>query len=240
MGGLTLVHKWGWTNESFTPNVITLWDGIKWLVQLSYWARVICNEAHQPSNPTKAWSFHSTLSFLLPSSPFSTTFPNPWDVSRILHTLPIKSFYCNISEASFLIHYTNKNLIESVPCFLFSLLKQSIMAKEGPNWDGLLKWSIAHSDGTHPTRNLRYASIIIIIIIIYFCLSHILGVRAEPLWNLPFFLGILLQKRLPIYILFNGEKWIFWFSLIWIGRLKLRIIWLWSGTLVLFVLWFCS
>ncbi|KAE9610992.1 hypothetical protein Lalb_Chr07g0192991 [Lupinus albus] len=28
------------------------------------------------------------------------------------------------------------------------------MAKEGPNWDGLLKWSIAHSDGTHPTRNL--------------------------------------------------------------------------------------
>ena len=30
------------------------------------------------------------------------------------------------------------------------------MAKEGPNWDGLLKWSIAHSDGTRPTRNLRY------------------------------------------------------------------------------------
>jgi len=28
------------------------------------------------------------------------------------------------------------------------------MAKEGPNWDGLLKWSIAHSDGTSPTRNL--------------------------------------------------------------------------------------
>ncbi|KAH1265846.1 Hsp70-binding protein 1 [Glycine max] len=28
------------------------------------------------------------------------------------------------------------------------------MAKEGPNWDGLLKWSIAHSDGTRPTRNL--------------------------------------------------------------------------------------
>lgn len=28
------------------------------------------------------------------------------------------------------------------------------MAKEGPNWDGLLKWSIANSDGTRPTRNL--------------------------------------------------------------------------------------
>ncbi|XVF55248.1 hypothetical protein PTKIN_Ptkin06aG0022000 [Pterospermum kingtungense] len=28
------------------------------------------------------------------------------------------------------------------------------MAKDGPNWDGLLKWSIAHSDGTRPTRNL--------------------------------------------------------------------------------------
>lgn len=28
------------------------------------------------------------------------------------------------------------------------------MAKEGPNWDGLLKWSIAHSDGTGTTRNL--------------------------------------------------------------------------------------
>ncbi|KAL4606573.1 hypothetical protein ACB092_09G112800 [Castanea dentata] len=28
------------------------------------------------------------------------------------------------------------------------------MAKEGPNWDGLLKWSLAHSDGTNPSRNL--------------------------------------------------------------------------------------
>jgi hsp70-interacting protein len=28
------------------------------------------------------------------------------------------------------------------------------MAKEGPNWYGLLKWSIAHSDGTQPVRNL--------------------------------------------------------------------------------------
>ena len=28
------------------------------------------------------------------------------------------------------------------------------MAKEGPNWDGLLKWSIANSDGSRPTRNL--------------------------------------------------------------------------------------
>ncbi|KAF3449161.1 hypothetical protein FNV43_RR09889 [Rhamnella rubrinervis] len=28
------------------------------------------------------------------------------------------------------------------------------MAKEGPNWDGLLKWSLAHSDGTQPPRNL--------------------------------------------------------------------------------------
>lgn len=28
------------------------------------------------------------------------------------------------------------------------------MAKEGPNWDGLLKWSIAHSDGTGSARNL--------------------------------------------------------------------------------------
>ncbi|KAL9303273.1 hypothetical protein ACSQ67_020536 [Phaseolus vulgaris] len=28
------------------------------------------------------------------------------------------------------------------------------MAKEGPNWDGLLKWSIANSDGTTPSSNL--------------------------------------------------------------------------------------
>ncbi|XWS59840.1 hypothetical protein CRYUN_Cryun08bG0156500 [Craigia yunnanensis] len=28
------------------------------------------------------------------------------------------------------------------------------MAKDGPNWDGLLKWSIANSDGTRATRNL--------------------------------------------------------------------------------------
>ncbi|KAI9116060.1 hypothetical protein K1719_012990 [Acacia pycnantha] len=28
------------------------------------------------------------------------------------------------------------------------------MAKDGPNWDGLLKWSLAHSDGTRPTGNL--------------------------------------------------------------------------------------
>ncbi|XP_057470719.1 uncharacterized protein LOC130759590 [Actinidia eriantha] len=28
------------------------------------------------------------------------------------------------------------------------------MAKEGPDWDGLLKWSLAHSDGTRPPRNL--------------------------------------------------------------------------------------
>lgn len=28
------------------------------------------------------------------------------------------------------------------------------MAKDGPNWDGLLKWSLAHSDGTGPNRNL--------------------------------------------------------------------------------------
>lgn len=28
------------------------------------------------------------------------------------------------------------------------------MAKDGPNWDGLLKWSLAHSDGTRSTRNL--------------------------------------------------------------------------------------
>lgn len=31
------------------------------------------------------------------------------------------------------------------------------MAKEGPNWDGLLKWSLSHADGTKPPRNLRYA-----------------------------------------------------------------------------------
>ncbi|KAK9291203.1 hypothetical protein L1049_009391 [Liquidambar formosana] len=28
------------------------------------------------------------------------------------------------------------------------------MAKEGPNWEGLLKWSLANSDGTRPPRNL--------------------------------------------------------------------------------------
>lgn len=30
------------------------------------------------------------------------------------------------------------------------------MAEDGPNWEGLLKWSLAHTDGTRPTRNLRY------------------------------------------------------------------------------------
>ncbi|CDP06587.1 unnamed protein product [Coffea canephora] len=28
------------------------------------------------------------------------------------------------------------------------------MAKEGPNWEGLLKWSLSHADGTRPPRNL--------------------------------------------------------------------------------------
>ncbi|KAJ8537773.1 hypothetical protein K7X08_014313 [Anisodus acutangulus] len=28
------------------------------------------------------------------------------------------------------------------------------MAKEGPNWDGLLKWSLSHADSTNPPRNL--------------------------------------------------------------------------------------
>ncbi|XP_051130612.1 hsp70 nucleotide exchange factor fes1-like [Andrographis paniculata] len=28
------------------------------------------------------------------------------------------------------------------------------MAKEGPNWEGLLKWSLSHSDGTSASRNL--------------------------------------------------------------------------------------
>ncbi|KAL3536418.1 hypothetical protein ACH5RR_004879 [Cinchona calisaya] len=28
------------------------------------------------------------------------------------------------------------------------------MAKQGPNWDGLLKWSLSHADGTSPSRNL--------------------------------------------------------------------------------------
>nr|AAM63079.1 unknown [Arabidopsis thaliana] len=28
------------------------------------------------------------------------------------------------------------------------------MAKDGPNWDGLLKWSLSHADGTRPTRQL--------------------------------------------------------------------------------------
>ncbi|KAI4331706.1 hypothetical protein MLD38_029863 [Melastoma candidum] len=28
------------------------------------------------------------------------------------------------------------------------------MSQEGPNWEGLLKWSLAHSDGTRSTRNL--------------------------------------------------------------------------------------
>ena len=39
-----------------------------------------------------------------------------------------------------------------------ALLLIVLMAKEGPNWDGLLKWSLAHSDGTNPSRNLRYPS----------------------------------------------------------------------------------
>jgi hsp70-interacting protein len=29
-----------------------------------------------------------------------------------------------------------------------------IMAKDGPNWEGLLKWSLAHSEATGPSRNL--------------------------------------------------------------------------------------
>lgn len=33
------------------------------------------------------------------------------------------------------------------------------MAKEGPNWEGLLKWSLANSDGTRPPRNFRCPSI---------------------------------------------------------------------------------
>lgn len=28
------------------------------------------------------------------------------------------------------------------------------MANEGPNWEGLLKWSLSHADGTRPPRNL--------------------------------------------------------------------------------------
>ncbi|KAF7825645.1 hsp70 nucleotide exchange factor fes1-like [Senna tora] len=28
------------------------------------------------------------------------------------------------------------------------------MARDGPNWEGLLKWSLAHSDGTRPTNTL--------------------------------------------------------------------------------------
>lgn len=30
------------------------------------------------------------------------------------------------------------------------------MANDGPNWQGLLKWSLAHSDGTQGQRDLRY------------------------------------------------------------------------------------
>lgn len=41
---------------------------------------------------------------------------------------------------------------------MLSRVWQATMAKEGPNWDGLLKWSLAHSDGTQPPRNLRYLS----------------------------------------------------------------------------------
>ncbi|CAF2102488.1 unnamed protein product, partial [Brassica napus] len=34
------------------------------------------------------------------------------------------------------------------------LFSGSSMAKDGPNWDGLLKWSLSHADGTRPTRQL--------------------------------------------------------------------------------------
>ncbi|CAH2074511.1 unnamed protein product, partial [Thlaspi arvense] len=41
---------------------------------------------------------------------------------------------------------------------LFSVFVSSLslasMAKDGPNWDGLLKWSLSHADGTRPTRQL--------------------------------------------------------------------------------------
>ncbi|KAH0881261.1 hypothetical protein HID58_068655, partial [Brassica napus] len=44
------------------------------------------------------------------------------------------------------------SLNPSVPSF-FSFCGSS-MAKDGPNWDGLLKWSLSHADGTRPTRQL--------------------------------------------------------------------------------------
>lgn len=30
------------------------------------------------------------------------------------------------------------------------------MANDGFKWDGLLKWSLAHADGTGSARNLRF------------------------------------------------------------------------------------
>ncbi len=30
----------------------------------------------------------------------------------------------------------------------------------GPDWKGLLKWSMANSDGTQPAREIRYASLL--------------------------------------------------------------------------------
>lgn len=33
------------------------------------------------------------------------------------------------------------------------------MSKEGPTWEGLLKWSLSHTDGTQPSKTLRYVTV---------------------------------------------------------------------------------
>ena len=56
--------------------------------------------------------------------------------------------------------------LQKLGFFVLVLLHTSIeMAKDGPNWDGLLKWSLAHSDGTGSSRNLRYPSRMLLVYI---------------------------------------------------------------------------
>lgn len=46
-------------------------------------------------------------------------------------------------------------ILIAVGLFQFSSVRRT-MAGDGLKWDGLLKWSLAHADGTRPPRNLRY------------------------------------------------------------------------------------
>lgn len=46
-------------------------------------------------------------------------------------------------------------ILIAVGIFQFPSVRRT-MAGDGLKWDGLLKWSLSHADGTRPPRNLRY------------------------------------------------------------------------------------